>query len=152
MKITLVNQTADKINPKRLNRALAAIIDDLQKKTLRQKKLFTVVQEITFVFITSPEMKALNKQYRNKNKPTDVLSFAPTDPESLGELLFCMPVLKKQAKEQKHSLDHELLYMMIHGILHLLGYDHELSKAEEKLMFRLQDSCFEHVRHFERIF
>lgn len=152
MKITVVNQTDDKINSKRLQNALSEVLASLQQKKLRNKKNLTAKKEITFVFLPADQMKAINTQYRGKKKPTDVLSFASVEEDSLGELLFCLPVLKKQAKAQKHSLDHELLYMMIHGVLHLLGYDHELSKSEEKLMFQIQDSCFEHVRHLPRIF
>ncbi|MBC7467425.1 MAG: rRNA maturation RNase YbeY [Bdellovibrio sp.] len=152
MKITVVNQTDDKINSKRLSHALSEVLESLQQKKLRNKKNLTEKKEITFVFLPTDQMKAINTQYRGKKKPTDVLSFASVEPDSLGELLFCLPVLKKQAKLQKHSLDHELLYMMIHGVLHLLGYDHEVSKKEEKLMFQIQDSCFEHVRHLPRIF
>ncbi|MFZ3231375.1 MAG: rRNA maturation RNase YbeY [Pseudobdellovibrio sp.] len=151
MKITVVNQTQDKLNAKRLDKALESIIVILLKKKLRSKQNLIAKKEITFVFLSSQSMREINLQFRKKNKPTDVLSFLSEDPESLGELLFCLPVLKKQAKLQKHSLDRELLYMMIHGVLHLLGYDHEVSKKEHKIMFQIQDSCFEHVGHLERI-
>lgn len=151
MKITCINQTTEKINVKYLNQALQCVIENLLPKKIRNKKELQIKKEITFVFLPSQSMKTINFQFRKKNKPTDVLSFSSEDPDSLGELLFCLPVLKKQAKQQKHSLDHELLYMMIHGLLHLLGYDHELSQAEEKLMFRIQDQCFEQVRHLKKI-
>ena len=151
MKITLVNQTENPINAKRLQQALTDIISYLKTKKLRQKKNLTQRKEITFVFLPADQMKSINKQYRGKNKPTDVLSFASVEPQSLGDLVFCLPVLKKQAKAQKHSLDRELLYMMIHGLLHLLGYDHELSKPEEKLMFHIQDTAFEHLGHLQQI-
>lgn len=152
MKITIVNQTSDKIDAKRITKAFNEVVNWCNSKKIRQKKKLSERKEITFVFLPSAQMKAINAQYRNKNKPTDVLSFASLEEDSLGDLVFCLPVLKKQAKQQKHSVDHELLYMMIHGLLHLLGYDHELSKKEEKIMFRLQDACFEHVRHLPRIF
>lgn len=152
MKITLVNQTDDIISTANLKKALKEVIADLQLKKIRNKKKLQEKKEITFVFLPAAAMKALNFQYRQKNKPTDVLSFSSVEDDSMGDLVFCLPVLKKQAKAQKHSLDHELLYMMIHGLLHLLGYDHELSKEEEKLMFQIQDSCFEQIRHLPRIF
>lgn len=152
MKITIVNQTDDKINAANLKKALKEVIADLHLKKIRNKRKLSEKEEITFVFLPTNQMKALNFQYRQKNKPTDVLSFGSVDESSMGDLVFCFPVLKKQAKMQKHSVDHELLYMMIHGLLHLLGYDHELSKKEEKIMFQIQDSCFEHIRHLPRIF
>ena len=92
-------------------------------------------------------MQKINLQFRGKDKPTDVLSFESQDAHTLGELIFCLPVLKKQAKEHKQSLQDELTLMIIHGILHLLGYDHEASKAEDALMFQIQEYCFAQVRH-----
>ncbi len=97
-------------------------------------------------------MKKINFQYRKKNYATDVLSFRPAEEVSMGELIFCLPVLKKQALAQKHSLHNELLYMIIHGVLHLLGYDHEKSKDEEKLMFAIQEACFQQLQHLKTIF
>ncbi len=111
------------------------------KSKLRNSKLLKS-KTVTLVFLDPQKMKKINKQFRSKNKPTDVLSFAPVEEESLGEILFCLDVLKKQAKDQGHSLENEFLYMLIHGVLHLLGYDHELSMAEEKLMFKIQDQLF----------
>lgn len=121
------------------------IVRALQKKRLRQKHRLN--EEVTLVFLSSVEMKKINFQYRGKNKATDVLSFAgDSDHKELGELLFCVPVLKRQAKDQNHSFEAELVYMWIHGLLHLLGYDHELSRKEEKLMFRIQDEVFDSLR------
>lgn len=87
-------------------------------------------------------MKKINKTYRQKNRATDVLSFSPTAPESFGELVFCIDVLKNQAAEQKHTLGHEFLYMLIHGLMHLLKYDHEISEREHITMFKRQDKLF----------
>lgn len=121
---------------------LDAVVRGLVKTKVRNQKQLKA-KTITLVFLDPKEMKQINKQFRGKNKPTDVLSFASMEEGSLGELLFCLDVLKKQAKEQKHSLEIEFLYMLIHGVLHLLGYDHELSKKEEKLMFKIQDELFD---------
>lgn len=98
-------------------------------------------QEISLVFLDPKLAKNLNKQYRNKNYPTDVLSFAGMEP-SLGELVMCPQVLAAQAQEQKHSFRQETLYMAIHGTLHLLGYDHEKNKLKAKEMFALQEEMF----------
>ena len=108
---------------------------------LRNKNLLGL-KVITLVFLSSAEMKKINKTYRGKNKTTDVLSFSPTATDSIGELVFCIDVLKNQAAEQKHSLGHEFLYMLIHGLMHLLKYDHEISKREQVTMFKLQDKLF----------
>ncbi len=147
MKITFVNQTSEKLNTKRLNKALSFIVSDLKKKRLRHRAKLSLKTEIIFVFLRPLAMKKINHQYRGKNKSTDVLSFTSEDKSTLGELLFCNTVLRKQAKQQHHSFELELTCMMIHGILHLLGYDHEISDSEHALMFRIQNSCFTQVRH-----
>lgn len=142
MEALVVNQSKKLTHVKKIQANLDAVIRGLSKTRVRNQKLLKS-NGITLVFLDSAQMKKINKQFRGKNKPTDVLSFAPVEPGSLGELLFCLDVLKKQAKEHEHSLEHEFLYMLIHGVLHLLGYDHELSAKEEKLMFRIQDELFE---------
>ncbi|MGZ3689994.1 MAG: rRNA maturation RNase YbeY [Pseudobdellovibrio sp.] len=113
------------------------------KKKVRNKKFLMQKSELTVVFLTKAQIKKINFQFRKKDKVTDILSFASDDPNSLGELLVCHDVIAKQAGEHGHSVDAELLYMLIHGILHLLDYDHERSKEENHLMMRIQDLCFE---------
>jgi probable rRNA maturation factor len=120
--------------------------------------------QLVLAFVSSKEMRALNKKYRGKDYATDVLSFEPVDFESfspepvskprgskprktskarpLGELVFCLSVIKRQAKVHDLTFDQELGYMIIHGILHLLGYEHENSPTEAKKMFKLQDQTF----------
>mgnify|MGYP000240411175 CR=1 FL=1 len=122
-----------------LSREIFFFIASYQKKI--QKKLLQK-KELTLVFLDEQQMAAINLQFRHKNKSTDVLSFDSQEPESLGELLFCVEVLKRQAKEQKHSFQKEFLYMLIHGILHLLGFDHEKSTSEARRMFKIQDECY----------
>ncbi len=96
--------------------------------------------DLTIVFMDTVEAKKLNRQYRQKNYATDVLSFL--DPEELGDLVICPQVIERQAKEHGHSFQEELGYMILHGVLHLLGFDHEKTKKEAKLMFKLQDDLF----------
>lgn len=142
MQALVINQTTTKLNLKNIQTTLDEVVKRLRKnKALKNLKKLKK-DEVTFVLISAPKMKAMNFQFRAKDYATDVLSFAPTSPESLGELILCPSVLKKQAKQNGHSLDFEILYMFIHGILHLLGYDHEQSLAEEKKMFSLQDRLF----------
>ncbi len=141
MKAIIVNETKDKI-PRTLAKDVKEICSYLAAKKLRNGKLLSEKSEITLVFLSSSEMKKINKAFRKKDKPTDILSFSSDDPASLGELLLCTDVLKKQAAVQRHTLRDEMRYMLIHGILHLLGYDHELSKSEEKIMFSIQDKAF----------
>lgn len=86
-------------------------------------------QEITIRLTDEIESQQLNNDYRGKNKPTNVLSFpfeAPPGIEMnlLGDLVICAPVISREAEEQKKLTTHHYAHMTIHGILHLLGYDH----------------------------
>lgn len=101
-------------------------------------------QELTIVFMDLQEAKALNLQFRKKNYATDILSFSGQG-ENLGELVICPQVIKRQAEEHGLTFREELGYMLVHGVLHLLGYDHEKSKIEAKRMFALQDEIFDYL-------
>ena len=106
-------------------------------------------KELTLVFVERASMQSLNQQFRGKNKPTDVLSFDALEPDSLGELVFSAEVLSKQAKEHHLSFRDELVYMLYHGVLHLCGYDHEVSDKQAKKMFAIQDRAFHEFLHLE---
>ena len=93
----------------------------------------------------------LNREYRNVDRPTDVISFAfldgcddkeqqlkSTGPVCLGDIYISIDKAKEQAKEYGHPLERELSFLFVHGMLHLLGYDH-MTPEDEKVMFRLQD-------------
>lgn len=142
MQVTLIQKTTIRFNSK----VLGLLIDRIIQKLSQQKKLKNRSrlqrQEITLVLVSSRQMKQLNQQFRQKNYATDILSFNPVSKESMGELVLCPAVLKKQAISHKHSLGHEMVYMLLHGVLHLLGYDHEQSTLQEKKMFLLQDRLF----------
>ncbi len=97
------------------------------------------------IFIDDEEMHRMNKEYRNIDRTTDVLSFAlndnshiKTEINSLGDIFISIPKMKSQALDYKHSEKRELSFLTVHGILHLLGYDHTLGKKEEEEMFDLQ--------------
>ncbi|MBX2993569.1 MAG: rRNA maturation RNase YbeY [Bdellovibrionaceae bacterium] len=97
--------------------------------------------DLTLVFLSRREARKINKQYRGRDYATDVLSFESEG--GFGDLVLCPEVLKKQAAEHGLSYQQELGYMVLHGILHLLGYDHELGEREARQMFQLQDRVFE---------
>jgi len=96
--------------------------------------------ELVIVWLNPGPARILNQKYRRKNYATDVLSF--TAETGLGELVMCPQVLKRQAREHGLSFRDELSYMILHGILHLLGFDHEGSKSQAAQMFALQDRIF----------
>lgn len=96
----------------------------------------------------------INRDYRNIDRPTDVISFAFEDnndfsnlisndlPRDLGEIIICTDVAKKQSEEYHHSFLREMAFLFTHGILHLLGYDH-MNESDEKVMFSIQDEIME---------
>lgn len=112
------------------------------KKQLERQHLLELNKDLTLIFVTGRKMKQLNHQFRKKNHPTDVLSFAPIEASVLGELVLCPEVLVRQAREQGHSLRIETAYMCLHGILHLLGFDHETGPRDAQMMFAIQDKTF----------
>lgn len=94
--------------------------------------------ELTVRLVDEPEGRALNAQYRNKDYATNVLSFPADIPDGLldipllGDLVICVPVVVREANEQGKSLQAHWAHLVIHGCLHLLGYDHlENAEAEE---------------------
>ena len=99
--------------------------------------------ELSIALVGDAEMRPLNAKYRRKNKTTDVLSFAVEDqPRAaarlLGDVIISVEQARRQAKERTHSLRREMVTLLIHGILHLLGYDHERSARQAKIMFGLE--------------
>ncbi|GAJ99106.1 rRNA maturation RNase YbeY [Geomicrobium sp. JCM 19055] len=101
--------------------------------------------ECSLVFVHEDRIQELNRDYRNKDAVTDVLSFAlnddeqmPGDEHVLGDIVICVERMKEQAEEYEHSIERELAFLSVHGLLHLLGYDH-MDEAEEREMFTLQE-------------
>lgn len=114
--------------------------------------------EVSLVVTDSETVRQLNLDYRGVDEPTDVLAFymlpqkgadsfftlPPDGTTRLGEVIISYPLAAAQAREQGHSLERELALLVIHGILHLLGYDHEELQGEEKMRKRereLLDRC-----------
>lgn len=110
---------------------------------LKREKLENV--EFNIIFVDSDTIHEINKNYRNVDRVTDVISFALEDNETitldhriLGDIYICVERAEEQAKEYGHSFLRELAFLSIHGLLHLLGYDHMVPE-EEKIMFQKQD-------------
>lgn len=97
--------------------------------------------DLVVAWVTASSSRKLNAQFRGKSNATDVLSFRTTE-DQLGELVLCPSVLQKQARQAGHSLRQEAALMLLHGMLHLLGYDHEKSQKQALRMSRLQERIF----------
>lgn len=111
-------------------------------KVLRLKKNLS----ISVAIVGDLAIKKLNHMYRGKDKVTDVLSFGEMDspverhfssPDYLGEVVICHPQAKRQAKKASHSVNREIQVLLTHGVMHLLGYDHEID-AEAEVMEGLE--------------
>ncbi len=91
--------------------------------------------KITIRFVEADEALALNLAYRQKNYATNVLSFAyETDPIIVGDLVICAAVVKKEAFDQNKDLQAHYAHLIVHGVLHLQGFDHETSQKDAKIM------------------
>lgn len=109
--------------------------------------------QLSIHFVTKDKIHEINKKYRDTDRATDVISFAINDgedsldyleaqipdlPVDLGDLFISVEIVAEHAKEYEHSFDRELGYTIVHGILHLNGYDH-IKKEDEKVMIGLQE-------------
>jgi len=100
----------------------------------------------SIIFVEDEEIHRINKEYRGIDRITDVISFAFEDEMDLeyndirllGDIYICIPQMKRQAEEYGHSEKRELSFLAVHGLLHLLGYDH-MNEKDEKEMFGLQE-------------
>ena len=96
-------------------------------------KYLNIEKEVIIVFTDDSYITELNKTYFNKNRPTNVISFPLEEDNCLGEIYISMDTAKREADEWRVSLIFEVIYLIIHGILHLIGYD-DLNEKKEKLM------------------
>jgi probable rRNA maturation factor len=96
------------------------------------------IHEVSIAIVDDDAMRNLNRQFRKKNKTTDVLTFPADDSDAdpnasgrpLGDIVISIDQARRQATDQKHSLATEVRYLILHGVLHALGYDHETDSGE----------------------
>lgn len=137
-KITIYNETNEDF----------PYLDIIKKVVMKSLKIERLKNATCSIIIVDKEyIHKLNKEYRNIDKVTDIISFALEDdnkclmPEKirlLGDIYICLDRAKEQSQEYGHSLERELCFLAVHGIYHLLGYDHE-TKEEEEIMFKKQE-------------
>ena len=112
-------------------------------------KIFNTVdddREFNVIFTTNEEIRNINREYRNIDRVTDVISFALLDndeanynaQDELGDIFICIDRAMEQAKDYGHSIEREVGFLSVHGYLHLCGYDH-MTEADEQVMFARQD-------------
>ena len=122
-------------------------LDNLKEflyKVCEDEKLDNVIFNV--IIVDNKKIHEINKEYRGLDRPTDVISFALEDDKSfnttdfrvLGDIYISIDKTREQALEYGHSFKRELYFLAIHGLLHLLGYDH-MKKEDEKVMFAKQE-------------
>ena len=121
-----------------LDRVVLEVSKELPVKQLKPVRIISVA------FVSEKEMRKLNLQYRGKDRVTDVLSFTLDQPDSFGEIILSYEQAKRQAKTMKHSVRAELTFLLVHGLLHVFGHDHEVEKDAKK-MFSLQTHALERL-------
>jgi probable rRNA maturation factor len=135
--VSIYNETDEKLNE----------IDELPKLIdymIKFEKLDNLIFNV--IIVDNEYIHKLNRDYRNIDRPTDVITFALEDNGKieleggrvLGDIYISIDKAKEQAKEYNHSLKRELSFLMVHGFLHLLGYDH-MNEEDEKVMFDKQE-------------
>lgn len=118
---------------------LDLIAEEVSKSLkLKSKKCVSVA------FVSEKEMKKLNFQYRGANRVTDVLSFTLAEPENFGEIILSYEQAARQAKQMKHSVRKEITFLLVHGFLHVFGFDHE-KESDAKKMFPLQSEILKRL-------
>jgi len=119
----------------------------IQKVIKTALLVLNVKKDVSVVIVGDKKIQELNKLYRKKNKVTDVLSFGDwNDAKFLGEIFISLPQARCQAKEYGFTVKKEIARLLIHGVLHLVGYEHEKSLKEEKRMFKKQESILKKIK------
>ena len=133
----------------RLEERLAVLVERASELVAEREGLLSIGSEVSLFFADKDEMQRLNEEYRGLDHSTDVLSFPMLDsgqrgrphvlqepspcPVMLGDIVICREIAESQAKEYGHSIEREIAFLFTHGLLHLLGYDHEEDAAAEAM-------------------
>jgi probable rRNA maturation factor len=140
----------NKQSVRRIGARLTFLIETAIKNTLRYER-FRKNAELSVTFVDNEEIHALNREFRDKDRATDVLSFPlfeadegfTVDPAigavALGDIVISAERAWEQAQEYGHSFAREVCFLAVHSTLHLLGYDHEVSEDDEKYMNETQE-------------
>ena len=122
---------------------LKSFLRFLEQSLVERKILSSSDKKLVIAFVSSSDMQKMNKKFLQKDYVTDVLSFSPSEPDSFGELALCGEQIKAQSEKHGFSFEEETAYLVLHGFLHLLGYQHEQGGEEAKKMYKTQDEIFQ---------
>ena len=105
-------------------------------ETLTETALAFISQELSILLADDATITQMNQQYRGKDRPTNVLSFPSDQPDYLGDIIIALETLQREAAQQGKTLQDHYTHMLIHGALHLQGYDHETDEEAEMMEAR----------------
>lgn len=137
-KFNIYNETKEDLNEE------IKYLRKILKYACKYKKLKKIYFNV--IIVDNEKIHEINKEYRNIDRPTDVISFALEDEKNeniegirlLGDIYISIDKVRSQAKEYDHSIIREICFLAVHGLLHLLGYDH-MKEEDEKIMFKEQE-------------
>lgn len=109
---------------------------DVRRDAGRMLAHLGVAGELSIALVGDAEIHALNRDWRGKDRPTDVLSFPSGEDGHLGDIAIATPTARRQARRRRHPAAREARMLMLHGFLHLLGYDHETDDGQMELLER----------------
>ena len=143
MEISIYNETNEKLDDE------IKIMKDVLVHGVNKLNVGDVIFNV--IIVDNDYIHRLNKEYRGIDRETDVISFALEDDKTfnldirvLGDIYISIDKAKSQSMEYNHSLQRELCFLAVHGMLHLLGYDH-MKKEEEEVMFKLQEEILDEM-------
>ncbi len=112
---------------------IADVIEQTAEAALNAMELPNQDTEVSIVLSDDDFIQSLNKQWRGKDKPTNVLSFPQDEPQLLGDVIVAFGTVKREAEEQGKLFESHVRHLIVHGILHLLGHDHENDEEAEEM-------------------
>jgi len=121
------------------------LLEDVKEKLEEIVKKEIGDVHVNVILVSEDEIKELNQQFRGQDLPTDVLTFPLMEEDVYGEIYVCPLIVEENAREFNNTFEKELLEVVIHGILHLAGYDHEFEDRNSKEMFEKQKKYVEEV-------
>lgn len=111
---------------------------DFNKIITATENYFKGDEEVSLILVNEEEIRRLNRDYRKIDRATDVISFPDAEDNFRGDIFICIEKVNEQAKEYGHSREREFAFLLVHGLLHLQGFDH-MNPEDEKVMIQKQE-------------
>lgn len=132
MKLLYTDEVESSLSPNFFNILIKAVMDKIEVDCSDEC-------EVSLLITDDESIRGLNKDFRGIDRATDVLSFPMEEENMLGDIAISLDTAKRQSTDSGIAIEREVAFLFIHGMLHLLGFDHETGEAQEKEMFTLQE-------------